>query len=172
MGFTALDGLVMATRAGTIDPGVLLYLEQQAKLSAEQVQDLLYKQSGLLGVSGLSGDMRVLLDSEDHRAKEAVELFVFQIVRQTGALMATLGGLDGVVFTAGIGEHSAPIRAAVAQGLAWAGLTLDPDANAAGEPARRLSAPASRVAAWVIPTDEETMIARHTLALLAPRTDR
>jgi acetate kinase len=160
MGFTALDGLMMGTRAGALDPGVILYLQQQAGLAVEAVQALLYQQSGLLGVSGISSDMRVLQASADPRAKEAIELFVFRIGREIGALMASLGGLDGVVFTAGIGENDAEVRAAVAQRLAWTGLVLDAPANAAGVGC--ISAAASRLKAWVIPTDEEAMIARHT----------
>ncbi len=165
MGFTALDGLMMATRSGALDPGVVLYLQQQAGMSAEAVQDLLYHRSGLLGVSGLSGDMRDLLASAAPAAREAVALFAFRIVRETGALMASMGGLDGIVFTAGIGENAPQVRAAVAEGLAWAGLALDPEANARGR--GLISAASSRLKAWIIPTDEEAMIARHTADVLA-----
>jgi len=163
MGFTALDGLVMGTRCGAIDPGAILYLQQQRGLTAKQVEDLLYRKSGLLAVSGgLSSDMRALLASDDPRAREAVELFVYRIAQQAGALASALGGLDGLVFTAGIGEHAAPVRAMVCARLAWLGVALDERANAAN--AAVISAPESRVAVRVIPTDEETMIARHTLA--------
>ncbi|MGH7112420.1 MAG: acetate/propionate family kinase, partial [Stellaceae bacterium] len=164
MGLTALDGVPMGTRCGALDPGVILYLLQQRGLDAAAVEDLLYQRSGLLGVSGISGDMRTLLASPDPRAAEAVELFVFRIVREAGALIATLGGLDGLVFTAGIGEHAAPIRARVCAGLAWLGVDLDPAANNAGGP--RITGPHSRVSAWVIPTDENRMIARHTRRLI------
>jgi acetate kinase len=164
MGFTALDGLMMGTRCGAIDPGVILYLQQQAGLTASAVQTMLYEQSGLLGVSGLSSDMRALLASSETAAREAVDLFTFRIAREAGALMATLGGLDGIVFTAGIGENAPQVRAAVAKRLAWTGLALDPQANATG--AGLISAPASRLRAWVIPTNEEAMIARHTAAVV------
>ena len=167
MGFTALDGLMMGTRCGALDPGVILYLQQQAGLTAEAVQALLYEQSGLLGVSGLSSDMRVLTASTAASAQEAIALFTFRIAREVGALTASLGGLDGIVFTAGIGENAPAIRAAVAQRLAWTGLTLDPQANAAGKGC--ISMPDSRLKAWVIPTDEEAMIARETAAVLDRR---
>lgn len=165
MGFTALDGLMMGTRCGTLDPGVVLYLEQQADMAPDAVQTLLYEQSGLLGVSGLSADMRVLLASTEPAAKEAFDLFTFRIAREIGALTASIGGLDGIVFTAGIGENAPAIRAAVAERLAWTGLVLDPQANAAGT--GLISAPGSRLKAWVIPTNEEAMIARHTAELVA-----
>ncbi len=160
MSFTALDGLVMGTRCGTIDPGVILYLLQERHMDAGQIEDLLYKHSGLLGVSGISGDMRALVASGDARARAAINLFVLQVARQTGAMLAALGGLDGIVFTAGIGEHTPSVRAAVCERLTWLGIDLDPAANAAGK--GRISRDASRVAVWVIPTDEEAMIARHT----------
>ena len=150
MGFTALDGLVMGTRCGTLDPGVVLYLLQEKNLSASAVQHLLYDQSGLLGVSGVSSDMRVLLASDDPHAKEAVELFVFRIARETAAMAASLGGLDGFVLTAGIGEHAPEIRAMVCDRLRWLGL-----------------ASGGTVEVQVIPTDEEMMIGRHTLECLA-----
>ena len=165
MGFTALDGLMMGTRCGALDPGVILYLQQQMAMTSEAVQTLLYEQSGLLGVSGLSSDMRVLLASPDPGAKEAIELFTFRIAREAGAMMAAMGGADGFVFTAGIGENAPAIRTAVAGRLAWTGLVLDPDANARG--AGLISAPRSRLKAWVIPTSEETMIARHTADVTA-----
>ena len=164
MGFTALDGLVMGTRCGALDPGVVLYLQQQAQMSPAALQSLLYEQSGLLGVSGLSSDMSVLLDSPDQAAKEAVELFTFRVAREAGAMMASMGGLDGLVFTAGIGENAPAIRAAVAERLAWAGLVLDPSANERGGPC--ISSRESRVKAWVIQTGEEEMIARHTAEVL------
>jgi acetate kinase len=164
MGLTALDGLVMGTRCGALDPGVVLYLLQQRGMDAAAVEDLLYRRSGLLGVSGITSDMRTLLDSPDPRAAQAVALFVFRVLRELGALAATLGGLDGLVFTAGIGEHAAPIRARVCEGAAWLGVDLDPAANRAGGPC--ITRPQSRVSAWVVPTDEDLMIARHTLRLL------
>jgi acetate kinase len=163
MGFTALDGLMMGSRCGAIDPGVLLYLEQQAGLTPTAVSTLLYEQSGLLGVSGLSGDMRVLLDSDDARAREAIDLFVFRVAREAGAMQASMGGLDGLVFTAGIGENAPRIRQAIAARMAWTGLALDAEANGRG--AGRISAHDSRIAAWVIPTDEEAMIAHQAAAL-------
>ncbi len=160
MSFTALDGLVMGTRCGALDPGVILYLLQERHMDAGQIEDLLYRHSGLLGVSGISGDMRTLVASGDARARAAIDLFVLQVARQAGAMLAALGGIDGIVFTAGIGEHTPSVRAAVCERLAWLGIDLDPAANAAGE--GRISRDASHVAVWVIPTDEEAMIARHT----------
>ena len=165
MSFTALDGLVMGTRCGTLDPGVVLYLLRERGLDAGAIEDLLYRRSGLLGVSGVAGDMRALLASRDPRAEEAVALFVFRIVRELGALAATMGGLDGLVFTAGIGEHAAEIRRRVCDGARWLGVALDEAANEAGGP--RITRPKSRVSAWVIPTDEDLMIARHVRDLLA-----
>jgi len=164
MGFSALDGLVMGTRCGALDPGVLLYLQQAHGLSTEALEDLLYRQSGLLGVSGISGDVRVLLGSDDPRAAEALDLFAFRIVRETAALAATLGGLDAFVFTAGIGENAAPVRVAVCERLAWLGITLDPAANRAGREV--ISTPRSTVAVRVMPTDEELTIARHAAQVL------
>ncbi len=164
MGFTAVDGLPMGTRSGSLDPGVVLYLMDELKMDARAIEKLLYQQSGLLGVSGVSSDMRTLLASDEPRAKFAVELLVYRIGRELGSLAAALGGLDALVFTAGIGEHSAAIRERVCRAAAWLGVELDPAANAAGGP--RLSTADSRVAAWVIPTDEELMIARHTRRLL------
>jgi len=165
MGFTALEGLMMGTRSGSLDPGVVLHLILEKGLSAERVQHLLYKESGLLGVSGISGDMRELLASSAPEAAEAIELFVYRIVREIGSLTAALGGLDHLVFTAGIGERAAPVRAAVAEGCGWLGATLDPAANAAH--AVRIAGADSRVGVWVIPTDEERMIAWHTARSLA-----
>ena len=162
MSFTALDGLPMGTRCGALDPGVVLYLLRERGMTAAAVEDLLYNRSGLLGVSGLSGDMRVLLSSEAQGAVDAIELFTFRVAREIGALAASLGGLDGLVFTAGIGEHAPEIRRQICMRSAWLGLSLDGEANARGDP--RISSTDSRVAVWVIPTDEEAMIARHTLA--------
>lgn len=158
-GFSALDGLVMATRCGSLDPGVILYLGRQGHSFAD-IEDMLYRRSGLLGVSGISGDVRVLLASDDPHAREAIELFTYRIACEAGALVSALGGLDGLVFTAGIGEHAAPIRAAVCARLAWLGLRLDSAANATG--AACISTPDSKVQVRVIATDEEAMIARHT----------
>jgi acetate kinase len=163
-GFTALDGLCMGTRPGALDPGIVLYLFQTLGMTAGEVEAILYNKSGLLGISGISNDMRHLLDSTEPSAGLAVDYFVYRAAREIGALSAVLGGLDGLVFTAGIGENSAEIRARIAGASAWLGLDLDTDANSLGGP--RLSQPGSRVSAWMIPTDEELMIARHTSALL------
>ncbi|UAK23090.1 acetate/propionate family kinase [Sphingomonas nostoxanthinifaciens] len=160
MGFTALDGLVMGTRCGALDPGAVLFLLQEKNMIPDAVEHLLYNESGLLGVSGLSSDMRVLLDSDAPFAREAIELFVWQIARQASALIASLGGLDGLVFTAGIGENAPAIRSLVGQRLGWLGLEIDEKANDRGDPV--ISAPSSRVTVRVIPTDEERMIAFHT----------
>jgi acetate kinase len=165
MGFTAVEGLPMGTRCGSIDPGVLLYLMDQRGMDARAIEKLIYNQSGLLGVSGISSDMRTLLASEEPRAKLAVDLYLYRIRRELGSLAAALGGLDAVVFTAGIGENAAVIRERVCRDAAWLGLELDAAANGAGGPC--ISAPASRVSAWVIPTNEELMIARQTRAVLA-----
>jgi acetate kinase len=167
MGFTALDGLPMGTRCGALDPGVLLYLMDRHGVDARALEKLLYQESGLLGVSGISSDMRTLLGSTDPRAAEAIDLFVYRIGRELGSLVAALGGLDALVFTGGIGENAGPIRARVCRDAAWLGLELDEAANAAGNPC--ISRPGSRVAAWVIPTNEELMIAQHTRRLLAGR---
>jgi acetate kinase len=164
MGFTALDGLPMGTRTGAIDAGVILYLLQQKGMSLGEVEALLYKKSGLLGVSGISNDMRVLLESNDPHAAEAVELFVYRICRELGSLSAALGGLDALVFTAGIGEHAPPIRARVCRQSEWLGIRLDDAANDRGETV--ISTPDSPVKVLVIPTDEEMMIAKHTRAAL------
>jgi len=163
-GFTALDGLCMGTRPGSVDPGVILYLFQRLGMSATEVETMLYKESGLLGISGISRDMRELLDSGEPSARLAVEYFVYRAAREIGALAAVLGGVDALVFTAGIGENSAEIRSRITKASAWLGIALDPDANAAGGP--RISRQDSKVSAWVIPTDEELMILRHTRALL------
>ena len=165
MGFTAVDGLPMGTRSGNLDPGVVLYLMDELKMDARAIEKLLYQQSGLLGVSGISSDMRTLLASEEPQAQFAVELFVYRIGRELGSLAAALGGLDALVFTAGIGEHAAPIRERVCQAAAWLGVELDPAANATDGP--RISTADSRTSVWVVPTNEELMIARHTRALVA-----
>ncbi len=165
MGFTALEGLPMGTRSGSLDPGVLLYLMDELAMDARAIEKLLYTQSGLLGVSGVSSDMRTLLASDDPRARFAIELFAYRIGRELGSLAAALGGLDTLVFTGGIGEHAAPVRERVLRAAAWVGVELDAAANAAHGP--RLSTAGSRASAWVIPTNEELMIARHTQALLA-----
>jgi acetate kinase len=164
MGLTGIDGLPMGTRSGALDPGVLLYLMDQRGMNARALETLVWRQSGLLGVSGVSSDMRVLLASSAPRAALAVDLFVYRIGRELGSLAAALGGLDAIVFTAGIGEHAPPIRERVCRSAAWLGVELDPAANAAGGP--RISTAASRTAAWVIPTNEELMIARHTRDVL------
>jgi acetate kinase len=163
MGFSPLSGLVMATRPGDIDPALVLWLQREKGMAPDAVESLLYHDSGLKAVSGLSGDMRVLLESAEPRAREAIDLFVYRIVRETGSLVAACGGLDALVFTGGIGEHAAPIRAAVAQGLAWLGLELDPGANQCHGP--RISANTSRLRSWVIPADEERIVAQHTAEL-------
>lgn len=164
MGFTAVDGLMMGTRCGTIDPGVILYLMEREGLDRRGVEDLIYRRSGLLGFSGISADMRTLRASKAPEAAEAIALFEYRILREIGSLAAALGGLDGLVFTAGIGENDAATRAAIMRGCAWLGLAADAAKNAAGN--GRISADHSPVAAWVIPTDEEHMIARHTADLL------
>jgi len=155
----------MGTRCGAIDPGVILYLLSERGMSVPEVSDLLYHRSGLLGVSGMSHDMRELLSSDSPDAARAIDLFVYRIGRELGSLAAALGGLDALVFTAGIGEHAAAIRARVCEAARWLGVTLDEAANQRGGP--RISADGSAVSVWVIPTDEEQMIARHTRALLA-----
>lgn len=160
MSFTALDGLLMGTRPGALDPGVVTYLMRAHAMTAAEVEDLLYHRCGLLGISGISSDMRTLIASNDPRARESVELFVFRAVREIGALTAGLGGLDGLVFTAGIGEHAPEIRQLICARCGWLGVVLDETANRAGR--QRISAAASRLPVYVIPTDEEMMIAQHT----------
>jgi acetate kinase len=160
MGFTAVDGLPMGTRCGAIDPGVILYLMDERKLTVRAIERLIYHESGLLGLSGISSDMRVLLQSPDPRARLAVDVYLYRIRRELGSLAGALGGLDALVFTAGIGENAIAIRERACRDAEWLGLTLDTVANSAGGP--RISAPGSRVSAWVMPTDEELMIARHT----------
>lgn len=167
MGFSALDGLPMGTRCGVLDPGVVLYLLQEKGMSVEAIETLLYHQSGLLGVSGISSDVRHLLASSEPRAREAIDLFVYRAAREMGSLVAASGGLDALVFTAGIGEHAAEIRARICEQSAWLGIRLDARSNAAGGP--RISLPDSPVSVWVIPTNEELMVARHTFALAHPQ---
>jgi acetate kinase len=164
LGFTALDGLCMGTRPGAVDPGVILYLFQSLGMTSEQVESVLYKKSGLLGISGLSNDMRDLLGSDDAQARLAVDYFVYRVAKEIGALAAVLGGIDGLVFTAGIGENSVEIRRRICEASAWLGIELDAAANARGD--ARISTATSRVSAWRIPTNEELMIARHTGRLL------
>jgi acetate kinase len=165
MGFTALDGLMMGTRTGALDPGVLLYLMMERRMSAKDIEDLLYRKSGLLGVSGISSDMRALRESSEPEAAEAIALFVYRIVREIGSMAAALGGVDGLVFTAGIGENDAATRSEVANGCRWLGLALDEERNRRGETG--IHAEGSRLTAWVVPTDEERMIARYTARMLA-----
>lgn len=165
LGFTALDGLCMGTRPGSLDPGVVLHLFQGLAMTAHDVETLLYKKSGLLGLSGISNDMRVLLASEAPAARLAIDYFVYRAAKEIGALTAALGGLDALVFTAGIGEKSAPIRKRICEASAWLGIELDESANESGGP--RISRAGGSVSAWVIPTNEELTIARHTGALLA-----
>jgi acetate kinase len=164
MSFTALDGIPMGSRPGALDPGVILYLMEQRRMDARDIEHLLYSQSGLLGVSGISSDMRTLLASSDPRAKLALDLYCYRIRREIGSLAAALEGLDAIVFTGGIGENSAVIRERVCRGASWFGVQLDPAANSAGGP--RISTARGRVSAWTIPTNEELMIARHTRHLL------
>ncbi|WP_291993090.1 acetate/propionate family kinase [Candidatus Accumulibacter sp. ACC003] len=164
MGFTALDGLMMGTRPGNLDPGIILYLLQQEGMSAKDIENMLYKRSGLLGVSGIGNDMRVLQESDSPRARLAIDHFVYRISRELGGLAAVLGGIDAFVFTAGIGENSAHIRRLVCEQAKWLGIDLDAAANEQGGP--RISSAGSKVSAWVVPTNEELMIARHTCQLL------
>lgn len=165
MGFTALDGLMMGTRSGSLDPGLLLHLIIQEGMSPEAVERLVYKESGLLGMSGISADMRDLLASDAFEAREAIELYVYRIVREIGSMVAALGGLDHLVFTAGIGEHAPAVRAAVVEGCHWLGATLDTPANQ--DNARSIAGHDSRLGLWVISTDEERMIAWYTARMLA-----
>ncbi len=164
MGFTAVEGLPMGTRSGSLDPGVILYLISQRGMEVRAIEQLLYDKSGLLGVSGSSSDMRTLLESSDPRAKLAVDLFCYRIRRELGSLAAALGGLHAIVFTGGIGENSIAIRERVCRDAAWLGVEIDSAANVAGGP--RISTSGARVSVWKIPTNEELMIARHTLRLL------
>jgi len=169
MSFTPLDGLPMATRCGAIDAAVVLYLLRELGMSVDEVSDLLHHQSGLLGVSGISGDMRTLLASDSPEAAEAVALFVQRVQRELGSLAAALGGLDALVFTGGIGEHAAPVRAAICHAGAWLGIVLGENAHHAHT--RRISVDDSRVSVWVIPTDEEQTVARHTVSALLEITN-
>ena len=167
MGFTAVDGLPMGTRTGQLDPGVVLYLIQSQGFSPADVERFLYHDGGLKGLSGVSNDMRDLEASDAPGAKLAIDYFVYRVVRETGALAAAMGGIDGLVFTAGIGEHSTTIRTRVVERLGWLGAELDQAANGAG--AATISTPQSELRVLVVPTDEELMIARHTLRLLRAR---
>ncbi|WIA54839.1 acetate/propionate family kinase [Sphingobium sp. WTD-1] len=164
MGFTALDGLMMGTRCGSIDPGVVLHLQTQLGMSPAEVEDLFYKKSGLLGVSGISSDMRTLAASKAPEAAEAIELFAWRVAREIAALAASLGGIDGLIFTAGIGENDADIRSRICRRIAWLGVQIDELANAGNGP--RIGMPDSPVAVLVIPTDEERMIAHHSLNVI------
>ncbi len=167
MSFTALDGLPMGRRCGNLDPAVILYLIEEKHMTVAEVSDLLYQDSGLFGVSGISDDMRTLLASDDPHAKEAIDLFVYRIGRELGSLAAALGGLDALVFTAGIGEHAAEVRRRVCQDAAWLGIDPDERANASGGP--RITRAGSRASVWVIPTDEDLMIARQAWTILNPQ---
>ena len=167
LGFTALDGLCMGTRPGSIDPGVVLYLFQNLNLSVKEVETILYKKSGLLGISGISNDMRNLLGNSESSAQLAVDYFVYRAAKEIGALAAVLGGVDGVVFTAGVGENSAEIRQRICAACAWLGIELDEEANRSKT--TRISSMQSKISVWVIPTNEELMIARHTGELLGLR---
>jgi acetate kinase len=164
MGFTALDGLCMGTRPGAVDPGVILHLFQSLELSAKQVEAILYKKSGLLGISGISNDMRTLLASNEPSARLAIDYFVYRVVKEIGALAAVLGGVDGLIFTAGIGENSAEIRSRICRASGWLGIELDDPSNEHNGP--RISRAGRGPAVWVIPTNEELMIAKHTAMLL------
>jgi acetate kinase len=164
LGFTALDGLCMGTRPGSIDPGVVLHLVQGLKLSGKEIETLLYKKSGLLGISGISNDMRDLLGRNEPEARLAVDYFIYRATKEIGALTAVLGGIDALVFTAGIGENSAEIRQRICESSAWLGIELDQAANT--ERLSKISTSRSKVSVWVIPTNEELMIARHTGLLL------
>jgi acetate kinase len=166
MGFTAVDGLMMGTRCGALDPGVILYLMQAYQMDAGAIEDLIYRQSGLLGVSGISSDMRTLRASTEASAQEAIALFVHRIVCETGSLIAALGGIDALVFSGGIGENDPATRTEVVELCRWTGMIMDPERNALGE--GLISADASGVPVWVIPTDEERLIARHTMEVLNP----
>ena len=165
MGFTAVEGLVMGTRCGSLDPGVLVYMMDQHKMGPREIEDLIYRRSGLLGVSGISSDMRALRESAEPAAAEAIALFVYRVVREIGSMAAALGGLDGLVFTGGIGEHDAAARHDIVAGCAWLGLRIDAALNDAGH-SGRISSAESGGEVWVIPTDEERMIAEHTASLL------
>ncbi|MGH6750372.1 MAG: acetate/propionate family kinase, partial [Methyloceanibacter sp.] len=169
LGFTALDGLPMGTRPGQLDPGIVLYLMSEKGMSAKEIERFLYNECGLKGLSGISNDVRELLASKDPRAKLALDHFVYRISLYAGMLAAAMGGIDGFVFTAGIGENAPAIREAVARRLTWLGLDFDPEANAGGK--MLISRSGSRIACYVMPTDEELMIARHTLAVVCAKRD-
>ena len=164
MGFTAVEGLMMGTRCGSIDPGVLIYLMDEHGMDARALENLVYKKSGLLGVSGITSDMRTLRASDDPKAREAIDLFIYRIVREIGSLAAAVGGVEGLIFTGGIGQRDAKTRQEVVAGCAWLGAAIDEQSNAKGE--GRIDAPSSSIPIWVLPTDEERVIARHTAALL------
>ncbi len=167
-GFSALDGLVMGTRPGTLDAGVVLYFLQEVGFDAKTVSEMFYLESGLLGISGISSDMETLLNSHGPEAGEAIDLFCLRITQQAGGLISLLGGIDAIVFTGGIGEHAAPIRAQVCKSLEWIGVDLDTEKNAAAKSDQEalLSSPQSKVEIWLIPTDEESVIAHHTLEII------
>jgi acetate kinase len=167
MGFTAVDGLMMGTRCGALDPGVIVYLMQRHHMDAAAIEDLIYRKSGLLGVSDISSDMRALRASSEPAAREAIALFIYRIVREVGSLVAALGGLDAIVFAGGIGENDAKTRAEVVQGCQWLVATLDLERNAHGF--GLISSAASPVAVWVVPTDEELLIAQQTAEVLVTR---
>lgn len=164
MGFTAVEGLMMGTRCGSIDPGVLIYLMDEKRMDARALENLVYKKSGLLGVSGISSDMRTLRQSDEPHAREAIDLFIYRIVREIGSLAAALGGVDGIVFTGGIGQNDAATRREVIAGCAWLGAQVDEASNKGVE--GRIDSSSSEIPVWVIPTDEERVIARHTASLL------
>jgi acetate kinase len=168
MGFTAVDGLPMGTRCGSMDPGVVLFLMDELGLGLRDVERLIYHESGLLGMSGISSDVRDLLKSTDPRAAQALDVFVYRAGRELGALAATLGGLDAIVFTAGIGENQPEVRARICQLAAWLGVELDEAANLRHGP--RITTAGSAIAAYVVPTDEESMIARHVVGVLESKS--
>ena len=171
MGFTALDGLPMGTRCGELDPGVVLHLIQQKGMAAEELVDLLYRRSGMLGLSWISSDFRELLADDKPRARFAVEVFCYRVARHIASLAAALGGLDGIVFTAGVGENAAPVRGAICRACTWLGVELDEAANRQHAPC--ITTQSSRVAAYIIKTNENLVIARHTRALVGrPRADK
>jgi acetate kinase len=165
LGFTALDGLCMGTRPGALDPGVVLYLFQTLGLTAKEVEDLLYKKSGLLGISGISNDMRILLESNEPAARLSIDYFIYRVAKEIGSLAAVLGGLDALVFTAGVGENSALIRQKICNASQWLGIQLDNTANEKKELC--ITSNQSKVSAWVVPTNEELMIAKHMSSLIS-----
>ena len=169
MGFTAVEGLMMGTRCGSIDPGVLLYLMDEKHMDARAIESLIYKESGLLGVSGISSDMKTLRTSDDPRAREAIDLFIYRIVREIGSLAAAIGGVDALVFTGGIGQNDEATRREVIEGCRWLGAELNEEANRRAD--SRIDAASSDLPIWVIPTDEERVIARHTFSLVAAEPD-